>query len=336
MLIDFLINLMNLNSTSGQEEKLGEHIRDQVQPQGATLEVHDIGTEPGKFNIFYKWGKPEIIFCTHFDTVPPYIPPKLTEDKVYGRGSCDAKGQIACLYHTCLELHHEGHTNFGLLLLAGEEVGSYGAKASDKLIKGCKYVIIGEPTENKLIKAAKGNILVNCTFHGKSCHSGYFEHGDNAIDRMIKFVENLKALEFPEDKVLGATTFNIGRLHSNNAHNVVSDNVTMKIFFRTTFESHPLIMKKLKGICDDKSEVEVGYADDPLNFATVDGFETDIVSYGSDAPELRSLGTPLMYGPGSILHAHTKDEHIVIEDMYRAIEDLKKIYLSLAENGKSK
>jgi acetylornithine deacetylase len=331
MLIDFLINLMNLDSTSGQEELLGKHIRDQVQPAGAELEVHDI--ENGKFNLFYKWGKPEIIFCTHFDTVPPYIPPRLTEDKVYGRGSCDAKGQIACLYHTCLELHHEGNTNFGLLLLAGEEVGSYGAKASNKIIEGCKYVIIGEPTENKLIKAAKGNILVNCTFLGKSCHSGYAEHGDNAIDRMIRFIGNLNKIEFPDDKALGKTTFNIGRLHSDNAHNVVSDCVTMKIFFRTTFESHPFIMKKLQEICDDKSKVEVGYADDPLNFAVVEGFETDIVSYGSDAPELGNLGTPLMYGPGSILNAHTKDENIVIEDMYRAIEDLKKIYLALAEGG---
>jgi acetylornithine deacetylase len=214
-------------------------------------------------------------------------------------------------------------------MLAGEEVGSYGAQTANKLIKGCKYVIVGEPTENKLIKAGKGNILIEFAISGKAAHSGYPKKGDNAIERFRVFLNNLKGLDFPEDEILGDTTYNAGLLSSDNAHNVISDNVSFKVFFRTTFATHNILEEKIKEICDEHIKYKVQYGDEPIEFHTVEGFETGIVSYGSDAPELFNLGKRLLYGPGTIFVAHTQEEHVVIEDLHKAVKDLKNIYHKL-------
>ena len=323
-MIDFLIQIMEVESTSGMENSVAEFIKDNYFPDGAELEIQDIPN--GMVNLYYKWGNPEIIFCSHFDTVPPYIPPRKEGDVIYGRGSCDAKGQIAYLAEVCKRLHERGETNFGLLMLAGEEVGSYGAQAANKVIEGCKYVIVGEPTENKLIKAQKGNMLAEVEFFGKAFHSGYPEHGDNAIQRMIDFVNRLNALEFPVDPLLGKTTYNIGNLSAENARNIISDYVSMKIFFRTTFHTHDILVKMVNEIIDDQTKIEFAYGDRPIEFHTVDGFETGVVSYGSDAPELPNLGKPMLYGPGSIFTAHTDKEQITIPEMEKAVEDVLKIY----------
>ena len=320
---------MEIDSTSGLENSVADFLISDYKPEGADLQVIDINN--GKKNLFYQWGKPEIIFCSHFDTVPPYIPPSVEGDIIRGRGSCDAKGQLAVLAEVCKKLYESGETNFGLLMLAGEEVGSYGAKAANEVIKNCKYVMVGEPTENKLIRASKGNILVEFTFNGKPCHSGYPQFGDDAILRMFAFIDRLQKYEFPEDEILGKTTFNIGRLNSDNAHNVVSYEAKMKIFFRTTKATHDILMEIVNSLTDEETEVKFGYGDKPMDFITVDGFESGIVSYGTDAPELFNLGECLLYGPGSILDAHTENEFIKISDMEKAVSDHLKIYNVLKE-----
>lgn len=326
-MIDFLIQIMGVESTSGQEKSVAEYIKDTFAPEGADLEIQEI--DNGFVNLFYKWGAPRVIFCSHFDTVPPYIPPRKEGDIIFGRGSCDAKGQIAVLAEVCRRLHEKGKKDFGLLMLAGEEVGSYGARRANELVKGCQYVIVGEPTENKLIKAQKGNMLAEVEFYGKAFHSGYPEYGDNAIQRMVDFVNNLNALDFPIDPVLGETTYNIGNLRADNARNIVADHVSLKIFFRTTFLTHDILVEKVLSIIDEKTKIEFAYGDKPIEFYTVEGFETGVVSYGSDAPELTNLGKPILYGPGSIFTAHTDDEHIRIPDMEKAVEDVIRIYEEL-------
>lgn len=329
-MLDFLIGLMSVDSTSGKENSAVEWLKNNYNPAGAMMEIQEIPN--GMKNVFYKWGTPKIIFCSHFDTVPPYIPPTKSDGKIFGRGSCDAKGQLAVMSAACEELYSSGESDFGLLMLAGEEVGSYGAKSANKLIQGCEFVIVGEPTENKLIKASKGNILYSVKVKGRSCHSGYPELGDNAIDRAKLFLDKLYDLKFPNDNLLGNTTFNIGKLSSDNAHNVVSDSVEMKIFIRTTFTTHDTITALIKSIADDNTDIEVIYGDPPIEFKFIDGFKSGVVSYGSDAPELTNLGKPLLYGPGSIFNAHTMEEHILIEDMVLAKEELKKIYSYLKNN----
>lgn len=326
-MVDFLIKIMGIDSTTGKEENLADFLFANCLPPGAKISTQP--TFNNKKNVFYQWGQPKIIFCTHLDTVPPYIPPSADDNYVYGRGSCDAKGQIAAMYEACSQLHAEQQTNFGLLLTAGEELNSYGAKTANELITGCEYLIIGEPTENKLISAAKGNIQIAVTINGKAAHSGYPQAGESAVETLHKFLNGLTALELPEDSMLGKTTYNIGNLVSANAHNVLSDLVTFNLLFRTTFSSHQIIPEKISSLTNDNIKLEFKSSAIPLKFHTVEGFITDIVAYGSDAPYLMNLGKPMLYGPGSILDAHTAHEKIAIAGLEQAVKDLKTIYYKL-------
>ncbi|MGE5349642.1 MAG: M20/M25/M40 family metallo-hydrolase [Actinomycetota bacterium] len=327
MVTEELAEIMRIDSTSGKEADLARYIANNFHVPGATLEIQDVGD--GSINLFYKWGTPEIIFCTHLDTVPPFIPPVAESARISGRGACDAKGQIITVLNVCRDLYHEGETNFGLLLVSGEETGSTGARAANNLIKGCRYVIIGEPTENKLIKAGKGIQLYVVQISGMSCHSGYPQFGDDAIERMRQFLNRLAAAIFPSDPVLGSTTYNIGQLSSENAYNVLPDLVSFKIYFRTTPASSGLIEKVLKNIADDKTTITKTREDKPFEYYYAEGFESDIVAFGCDGPCLTNLGKILLYGPGSIRSAHTKDEFINIADIEKAVIDLKQLYKTL-------
>jgi acetylornithine deacetylase len=322
-----LIQIMKIDSTSGKEAELAYFIADNFPAPGATLEMQDVGD--GSVNLFYKWGTPEIIFCTHLDTVPPYIEPRSENGKVFGRGACDAKGQIITALNVCRELYSVGESNFGLLLVAGEETGSIGAKVANNLIRDCKYVIVGEPTENKLIKAGKGIQLYVVQVRGISSHSGYPQYGDNAIERMRLFLDKLAGIDFPEDPITGPTTYNIGMLSSDNACNVVPDLVTFKIYFRTTFSSHPVIGDILQSISDEKTSISRVREEMPVEFHFIDGYPGDIAAFSCDAPSLYNLGKCLLYGPGSIKVAHTDNEFINLSDIDRAVTDLKNIYKTL-------
>lgn len=322
-----LEQIMMINSTSGKEAELARYIAENVHVPGAILDIQEIGD--GSVNLYYKWGKPDIILCTHLDTVPPHIEPRSGNNRVYGRGACDAKGQIITHLNVCRDLYNEGETNFGLLLVAGEETGSTGARVANNLVKGCKYVIIGEPTENKLIRAGKGIQLYDVKISGISCHSGYPQLGDDAVGRMNIFLGRLAGLQFPVDPVTGSTTYNIGQLSSENAYNVVPDLVTFKIYFRTTSASHLSIENSLRSISDEKTTITKVREDKPFEYYYIEGFDSDTVAFGCDGPSLYNLGKCLLYGPGSIKVAHTEHEFINIPDMEKAISDLKKIFKTL-------
>ena len=322
-----LEQIMKIDSSSGNEAGLARHMAEHLRAPGADVEIQDVGD--GSINLFYKWGAPEIIFCTHLDTVPPYIPPRIENGRISGRGACDAKGQIITAWNACKGLFNEGENNFGLLLVSGEETGSAGARVANNLVKGCKYVIIGEPTENKLIKAGKGIQLYDVQFRGKSCHSGYPQLGDNATERMRLFLNRLADTEFPADPFLGATTYNIGMLTSDNAYNVLPDIVTMKLYFRTTNASFNSIGNLLRNISDENTIIVKIREDKPFDYYYLEGFESDTVAYGCDGPALTNLGKCLLYGPGSIRVAHTENEYIEIQDIEKAIIDLKTIFRTL-------
>jgi len=320
----FLTSLINIDSTSGSENSVADFLIETFRPAGAELEI--ITSDNGRKSLFYKWGEPKIIFCSHFDCVPPFIPATSSDGKVFGRGACDAKGQVTVMAETCRLLHSGGKSDFGLLLLAGEEDGSHGAIAANKVIKNSRFVIVGEPTENKLISASKGNILFELTFNGKAAHSGYPELGVDAIRKFHSFLSHLINFDFPNDDILGSTTFNLSNLISANASNVVPYHLKCKIFFRTTFASHHIIEEAIRSLINDTDECKLLYSDLPMNFQIIPGFQTGVVAYGCDAPELKNLGIPLLYGPGSIHTAHTSGEYISIADMHLAVSDLQKIY----------
>ncbi len=322
----FFREILETDSTTGHERELADKILAHMKGEGIAVEFapapHD-ATQPA--NIYAKWGQPDIVFCTHLDTVPPYIPPVFDGDEVRGRGSCDAKGQIISMYLACRRLAAEGATNFGLLLLHGEETGSYGAKEF-RVLSGADLVVVGEPTDNCMVKASKGTKAFAVTITGRSFHSGYPDNGDNAIDRFIDFAITLRKKEFANDPVLGATTYNIGKLLSDNPQNIISDKVSCRIYFRTTFSSDRAVSDYMASLATEHIKIEPLGGDRPINYTTLPGFPTTSVSFGSDAPQLTNFKERILCGPGSILVAHRPDEHISIKEIDKAVNQYVDIY----------
>ncbi|MCR5409097.1 MAG: M20/M25/M40 family metallo-hydrolase [Bacteroidales bacterium] len=313
--------ILSIDSTSGKERDMAIWLHDHLEaPEKELMEVGD-----GTLNLFLRWGTPRVVFCTHMDTVPPYIPPVFWDDKVCGRGSCDAKGQVFAMYTACKKLEAAGSTGFGLLILAGEETGSWGAKAFSKTGFEAPFLIVGEPTENKMISASKGTKSYDLVFHGKAFHSGYPEHGVSAVERFVAFYNALKEVKFPVDPVLGETTWNVGLLHSDNPQNILSPELRCRVYFRTTFASDAAVCDYMAGV----AEASPRGGDKPAKYVTLPGFETAPASFGTDAPHLTGFGHKIICGPGTVLVAHRDDEHILLADIDKAVEQYVKMFNAL-------
>ncbi len=320
----FFKDFLSIDSTSGKERAVAEWLLQQLDaPSKQAFEVGD-----GTLNLLLSWGTPRVVFCSHMDTVPPYLPPVFPEeggDVIKGRGSCDAKGQVFAMYEACKELEAAGCTDFGLLVLAGEETGSWGAKAFSGTDFEAPFLIVGEPTENKMVSASKGTKSYDLRFVGKAFHSGYPQYGESAIDRFNEFYNQLKAKDFGLDPELGETTWNVGLLHSDNPQNILSPELTCRLYFRTTFVSDQAVqdwMREKAGSCI----VEARGGDSPSRYVTLPGFESAPVAFGSDAPHLTRFGHKVICGPGTIRVAHRDDEHVRMQDLEKAVTQYVKMY----------
>lgn len=322
--LELFKKLLDFDSTSGKERDVALWLYDTLEaPSKEKMEVGD-----GTLNLLFKWGTPKVVFCSHMDTVPPYIPPTVTETEVLGRGACDAKGQILAMYTACKQLEASGKTGFGLLLLSGEETGSWGAKAFAKTDFRAPYLVVGEPTGNKMVSAAKGTISYELKFSGKPFHSGYPEHGSSAVAAFVEFYNKLKLTGFTKDPELGETTWNIGKLHSDNPQNILSPELTCRLYFRTSFETHDAVKRWMGDIIGNPSCKEIG-GDIPARYFTVEGIPSAPVAFGSDAPHLTNFENKAICGPGSILTAHRDDEKVLVKDLETAVNLYVKIFESL-------
>ena len=351
---ELFLEILGIDSTSGKEAGLADFLAERLLTPYCRAEVFEVGD--GTRNLLFSWGTPKVVFCSHLDTVPPYIPPKIDGEVVRGRGSCDAKGQIFAMYEACKVLESKGYEGFGLLLLAGEETGSYGAKAFREQHPGAEWVVVGEPTDNCMASASKGTKSFEVTFEGKAFHSGYPQYGLSAVEMFNDFVNALRSIVFPSDSVLGETTWNIGRLVSDNPQNIISDRLTCRVYFRTTFESDEMVCNVMKNIAGENARLRFGRrkvqdgsdivakdvalwqkmmsvkafgGDSPTRYETIEGFPVKPVSFGSDAPQLTNFKRKILCGPGSILVAHRPEEHIALADLDTAIENYVRMYETL-------
>lgn len=346
------VEMLQIDSTSSKEKEFSSFLAERFASDDCEVQRFDVGD--GTENLLFSWGTPDIVFCTHLDTVPPYIAPSMEVDgddvKFCGRGTCDAKGQIFAMYSACKMLSARGKRGFGLLLLAGEETGSFGAKAFRVQHPGGRYVIVGEPTDNCMTTASKGTKSFLLTFTGKSFHSGYPQYGESAVMYFNEFVNVLRGFKFPVDDVLGETTWNIGRLESNNPQNIVSDRLSCRLYFRTTFASDKVVCDLMENIAGEDAKykfgddgvafwqkrvkVEVFGGDIPMRFTTLDGFPVKSVSFGSDAPQLTNFTNKILCGAGSILVAHRDEEHIMLSELKTAVEQYVKMFDILSVSQK--
>ncbi|MBQ9451391.1 MAG: M20/M25/M40 family metallo-hydrolase [Bacteroidales bacterium] len=317
--------ILSFDSTSGRERELGQWLATHLEaPSVETFEVGD-----GTLDVLLKWSDaPRVVFCSHMDTVPPYIPPTFGEDRVCGRGSCDAKGQFYAMYRACLQLAAAGHRDFALLIVSGEETGSWGAKAFAKTDFRAPLLVVGEPTDNCMVSASKGTKRFDLTFTGQPFHSGYPEHGLSAVELFVDFMERLRAADFPEDPVLGPTTWNVGRLQSDNPQNILSPCLTCRIYFRTTFSADAVVVAWMRAQASQTLQVEEYGGDAPARYLTLPGFPAKPVSFGSDAPHLTNFRDKIICGPGSITVAHRDEEQLLFRDLEQAITNYVSIYES--------
>lgn len=325
-MIDYALfeDILGFDSTSGKERPLAEFLAKRLKaPKVETFEVGD-----GTLNLLLSWGVPRVVYCTHMDTVPPYIAPTVGESVIRGRGACDAKGQIIALYTACCELAAAGREGFGLLLLSGEETGSWGAKAFAKLPFKADLLIIGEPTENKMISASKGTKAYELVFKGEAFHSGYPQFGSSAVEKFVDFVNALRTKHFPFDDVLGDTTYNIGKLASDNPQNILSPELRCRLYFRTTFASDGIVHEWMMRDVASQPHIEVTHigGDIPADYTTFAGFPAGPAAFGSDAPHLTNFRRKIICGPGSIRHAHRDDEHVLVADLEQAVSNYVRFF----------
>ena len=342
---DFFQELLSFDSTSGKEWEVAEWLvrtLPDMFPPSHRPDVRADEVGDGTINLLFTWGEPKIVFCSHLDTVPPYIAPKITKKEVRGRGACDAKGQVFSMISACQKLAEEGRSDFGLLLLAGEETGSWGAKAFAKTDVKAEYLVVGEPTDNCMVSASKGTKSYDLKFTGEAFHSGYPEHGVSAVDLFIEFMNKLKEQDFGIDPEQGATTWNVGLLHSDNPQNILSPELTCRLYFRTTFASDKAVvawMEKAPSLISGSPSVIPGSTrnltvtarggDTPARYWTVEGLPSKSVAFGSDAPHLTNFKHKAICGPGTIAVAHRDDEYVRTADLETAVEQYIKLYKSI-------
>jgi acetylornithine deacetylase len=325
--------LIDIESTTGNEGEVGAWLANYLRARGysvleqplAALSPDSGSLKKPRVNVIAAVDEPELVFSTHFDCVPPFFPSRVENGVLHGRGACDAKGILAAQVAAAERLRANGETRVGLVFVAGEERGSDGAKAANKIASKTRFLVNGEPTDLRLGTATRGCYRVKLTAHGQAAHSGYPELGESAIEKLIDCLMALRAADWPGDPLLGKTHYTVGLINGGVAPNVIPPNAEAEVFFRTVGEPAPvreLLHKSVNGRVEVHEILELP----AVRMHTVPGFDTAAFSYFSDVPFLSNWGTPLLIGPGSIHVAHTDREHLAIDELNRAVD----VYEALA------
>jgi len=286
--------------------------------RGWNVTVQEVSA--GRGNVWASRAGGGVTLSTHLDTVPPYLPPRLEGDRLYGRGACDAKGIAAAMLAAADRLATEGEERIDLLFVVGEEKGSDGARAANNLGATSRYLINGEPTESRLASGCKGSLRFTVRTRGREAHSAYPELGRSAIEPLIKLLPTVHELTFPSDPVLGATTVNIGTIRGGTEANIVPAHAEAELMLRLVSDVEPVKQMIAAWAEAGGADVEFGSYIPAQHFHTVPGFDVAPVAYTSDIPLLGRWGTPLLFGPGSIHVAHTPDEYVDVNELRASVD----------------
>jgi acetylornithine deacetylase len=329
--------LVDIESTTYHEAPAGEFLAEFLATQGYAVERQAVpqpdplktpggGTGP-RFNVYActPGETPDVVFSTHMDTVPPFLGPcREDDDYLYGRGTCDAKGIIAAQIAAAEVLRAEG-ARVGLLFVVGEERDSAGAKVANENARGSRFLINGEPTDNRLALASKGCLRVELRAHGKMAHSAYPELGESAIDKLLEALHDVRALELPSEPGIGDSTLNIGLINGGRAPNVIADKAEAHLLIRLVGpaeETRAAIIKAVAGRAEVEFSLELPF----VRMRAVEGLPTMVAKFTTDIPSLTNWGEPFLLGPGSIHVAHTPDERISKRELLECVD----LYVKLA------
>jgi acetylornithine deacetylase len=320
--------LVDIESISGNEGRVGIFLADHLRQLGYNVQV--IQVEGKRANLFAtspQVPNPAIVFSTHMDTVPPFIPSSEDETRIYGRGACDAKGIIATQTAAAERLKGQG-IHVGLLFLVGEERDSLGAKTANQQPNACKFLINGEPTENRLATASKGALRVELTATGRMAHSAYPELGESAIDKLIEALHRLRAMKLPSDPKVGPCTLNIGLIEGGRAPNVISDKAHALLLYRLIGPSDQL-RQEIVATVGNLAKVDFTLEIPFVRLRTLEELPTMVAAFTTDIPALINWGQPLLVGPGSIHVAHTEGECVEKKQLQESVQLYCEIAMTL-------
>ena len=315
--------LIDIDSTTGRETAAGEFIARTLEDLGWNVLRQPV--VDGRFNVIARTdAPPSVVFSTHFDCVPPFIRSREEGGRLYGRGSCDAKGTLFAQIAAAERLRASGEARIGLVYVVAEERGSEGARAANTLGADSRFLINGEPTDNRLGIATRGVYRVRLRAAGRAAHSSLPELGISAIDKLVDALVALRDVRWPEDPDLGSTFYTVGLINGGVAPNVISPEADAELMFRTVGEPGPIrqaIVERIGSLVDVEDVLVVP----PVRLMTVPGFDATVFSFTTDIPWLERWGRPLLLGPGSVTVAHTADEYCEVGDLTRATELYEKL-----------
>jgi acetylornithine deacetylase len=316
--------LVDIDSTTGREGAAGRWLADYLRSHGWTVVEQRV--DAMRFNVIATAAPPVIALSTHFDCVPPFFPSRVEGDRLYGRGACDAKGILAAQVAAADRLRRDGEPRIALVFVVGEERGSDGARVANEspAAPGSRFLIDGEPTDNRLGLATRGILRLRLRAAGRAAHSSFPELGESAIDKLIDALVALRSTPLPDDPLLGHTHYTVGLISGGVAPNVVSPVAEAEVMFRTVSDAAEV----RTAVAPLEARVGVEHVLDvpPVRLKTVPGFDTAVFPYTTDIPFLSKWGEPLLFGPGSIHVAHTADEYVSIAELSAAADH----YVTLA------
>lgn len=315
--------LVDIESITGNEENVGVYLFDYLSKLASRYggRIERMEVEPHRFNVFAQWGDtPAVTLSTHMDTVPPFFPSREDGEHIWGRAACDTKGIIASMIMATEKLLDRGGRNLGLLFVVGEERNSAGAYRAAKEPRGSRFIINGEPTENKLAIGSKGAMRYELVASGKMAHSAYPELGESAIEKLLDVLNDVRKIALPVDKTLGASTLNIGTMSGGRAPNIIPDEARAEILIRLVGDSsstRKAMADAVRGRVALNEVLEIP----ALRLGSLDGIETTVVAYTTDIPAFgTSWGQPFLFGPGTIHVAHTLEERVPKQQLLDAVE----------------
>jgi acetylornithine deacetylase len=317
--VAFTRAMVDIESITGNEHNVGEFLLGELTRR--SWQAKKMPVEGDRFNVYASSPgapAPAVVFSTHMDTVPPFIPSSEDSTRVYGRGSCDAKGIIAIQAAAAEKLRAE-NIHVGLLFLVGEERDSQGARVANQQPIGNRFLINGEPTENHIALASKGTLRVRIVAEGRMAHSAYPELGESAIDKLLEALQRLREMKLPANQDVGPSTLNIGVIEGGRAPNVIPDQAQAELLYRLVGPANELrheIATAVQGLARADFGLEIPF----MRLRTVEGLPTMIAAFTTDIPTLTNWGEPVLVGPGSIHVAHTEGEYVDKSQLADAIE----------------
>src|SRR5271154_1005565 len=329
--IDLTRRLVDIESTTYNEGAVGAYLEAFLRERGFAVERTAVAQPKNsrytgeRFNVYAGNGeRPDVVLSTHMDTVPPFFPSSEDDLFLYGRGSCDAKGIIAAQLAAAERLREAG-VAAALLFVVGEERDSAGAREANLHPKGSRFLINGEPTDNRLALASKGALRAEVRAHGTMAHSAYPELGDSAVHKLVRALDRILDLELPHVDGIGPSTLNIGIIEGGRAPNVIADAASAAVLVRLvgpSEETRQAIEQAVAGLAEVEYILEIPF----IRMRQVEGLDTMVAAFTTDVPALTNWGEPFLLGPGSIHVAHTPYEKVSKRELVEAVD----LYVNLA------